>query len=49
MSKGITFTDADKELIRQIEQYQKTNGYSSFVAAVRKLCHDALALKKISK
>ena len=49
MSKGVTFTDSDKVLIKQIEAYQKENGMSSFVAAVRKLCGDALQLKKIIK
>lgn len=49
MSKGVTFTDKDKNLIQQIEKYQNENGISSFVGAVRKLCSDALQLKRISK
>lgn len=47
MSKGITFTDNDEKLIKKIINYQKDNGLPSFVSAVRKLCEDALQLKKI--
>jgi len=49
MSKSVTFSEKDEELIKQIQEYQMTNGLPSFVSSVRKLCHDALALKKISK
>lgn len=49
MAKGITFNKNDEKLIRQIEGYQKENGLPSFVAAVRKLCNDALQFKKILK
>lgn len=49
MSKGVSFTENDEELIKQIEQYQKSCGLPSFISAVRKLCGDALELKKIIK
>lgn len=47
--KGVTFTDKDKELIQRIEQYRKEQKLSSFVEAVRKLCSNALDLRKITK
>ena len=51
MSKGITFGDSkrDRDLIKRITDYQEKSGISTFVEAVRKLCDDALQLKKISK
>jgi len=49
MSKRVTFTDNDHKLIDKIISYQKENGLPSFVSAVRKLCEDALQLKKIIK
>ena len=49
MSKGVKFTDRDKKLIQQIEQYQYSCGLPYFVDAVRKLCSDALEFKRISK
>lgn len=51
MSKGIKFGDSqrDRDLIRRITDYQEKSGISSFIEAVRKLCDDALQLKKISK
>lgn len=48
MSKLVTFTDNDEALIAKIKEYQKAHGLSSFVAAVRKLCSDALEIAKIS-
>ena len=49
MSKIVKFTDSveDKSLVKAIEEYQKNQGISSFIGAVRKLCQDALVLKKI--
>jgi hypothetical protein len=47
MSKIIKFIDDDKELIDKIKEYQKAHGLSSFIAAVRKLCKDALEIEKI--
>ena len=47
MSKIIKFIDDDKDLIDKIKEYQKAHGLSSFVAAVRKLCKDALEIEKI--
>lgn len=49
MSINVTLTDKDKKLIQQIEQYQHPAEMLSFVAAVRKLCDNALGLKKSSK
>ncbi len=45
--RRITFLDSDKDLIEKIIEYQKAHGLSSFVAAVRKLCKDALEIEKI--
>ena len=45
---GCTHFFDDKELIDKIKEYQKAHGLSSFVAAVRKLCRDALEIEKIS-
>ena len=47
MKKVVNFIDSDKDLIEAIVEYQKAHGLSSFVAAVRKLCSDALAIEKI--
>ncbi|MDE6470833.1 MAG: hypothetical protein K2L19_07415 [Eubacterium sp.] len=47
--KTIKFLENDKSLVKRIEKYQKSKELSSFVAAVRELCDDALTLKKISK
>ena len=45
--KTVKFIDDDKDLIDKIKEYQKAHGLSSFVAAVRKLCKDALEIEKI--
>lgn len=45
--RRITFLDSDTDLIEQILEYQKAHGLSSFVAAVRKPCKDALEIEKI--
>lgn len=45
--KTIKFNDNDKDLIKKITEYQKAHGLSSFVAAIRKLCADAIAIEKI--
>lgn len=47
--KTVKFLEIDKFLVKRIEKYQKSKGLTSFVAAVRELCDDALTLKKISK
>lgn len=47
MSKHIVFNDDDKDLIAKIMEYKEAHGLSSFVAAVRKLCKDALEIEKI--
>lgn len=47
MRKTINFIESDKDLIEKIIDYQKAHGLSSFVAAVRKLCKDALEIEKI--
>ena len=47
MKKVVNFLDSDKELVDRINEYQKAHGLSSFVAAVRKLCKDALEIEKI--
>ena len=45
--KTVKFNDNDKDLVRKIIAYQKAHGLSSFVAAVRKLCSDAIEIEKI--
>lgn len=49
MEKQVRFTesDEDQKLIKEIEEYRKEHGLSSFIAAVRKLCGDALKIAKI--
>ncbi len=47
MRRVIAFIESDNELIKEIMEYQKAHGLSSFVAAVRKLCKDALEIEKI--
>lgn len=49
MGKHLIFNDndEDKKLVADITEYQKAHGLSSFIAAVRKLCKDALAIEKI--
>lgn len=45
--KRVTFIESDKELIDKIIAYQKAHGLSSFIAAIRKLCADAIEIEKI--
>ena len=45
--RTIKFIDSDVDLIKQIIEYQKAHGLSSFVGAIRKLCKDALEIEKI--
>ena len=45
--RRITLLDSDNVLIAQIKEYQAAHGLPSFVAAVRKLCRDALEIEKI--
>ena len=45
--KIVKFNENDKELVRKIMDYQKAHGLSSFVAAVRKLCANAIEIEKI--
>ena len=47
MKKVVNFIDSDKVLIDRIKEYQSAHGLSSFIAAVRKLCKDALEIEKI--
>ena len=47
IKKVVNFLDSDKELVDKIQEYQKAHGLSSFVAAVGKLCKDALEIEKI--
>lgn len=47
MRKIISFIEGDHELITAVQEYQVAHGLSSFVAAVRKLCKDALEIEKI--
>lgn len=47
MSRVVRFLDSDAELVREIIEYQKAHGLSSFIGAIRKLCRDALEIEKI--
>lgn len=46
--RTVKFVENDADLIKGIIEYQKAHGLSSFIAAVRKLCKDALAVAKIT-
>ena len=45
--KQIRFNENDTKLIEKITEHQRAHGLSSFIAAVRKLCKDALEIEKI--
>lgn len=45
--RTIKFIESDAELIKQIIEYQKAHGLSSFIGAIRKLCKDALEIERI--
>ena len=47
MNKIVNFIDSDRELVSKIKEYQLAHGLASFVAAVRKLCRDALEIERI--
>lgn len=47
MEKIVRFISTDERLINLIREYQIAHGLSSFTAAVRKLCNDALEIEKI--
>ena len=49
MGKTVTFNKSDEKLIQLITDYQHEKKLSSFVAAVRELCNNALKVKKIVK
>lgn len=46
--KSLRFNENDKDLVDRIIAFQNENNLT-FVAAVRKLCSDALDLKRITK
>jgi len=49
VKKTASFTDKDAKLIEEIQRYQKSKDLSTFVAAVRELCRDALVIKQATK
>lgn len=49
MSKKVTFTDNDAELIKQIRLFQKDQKLPSFVEAVRHLCKNGLHMSDVVK
>jgi hypothetical protein len=49
MSKSITFGEKDKELIKEIEKYQKLHDMPSFVETVRSLCKSGLKINELIK
>lgn len=44
MTKGVTFTDKDAELVEKIIKFQHAQELPSFTAAVRILCEKGLAM-----
>lgn len=44
MNKGVCFIDKDKDLVKEIENYQYEHKLKSFVDAVRALCKSGLSL-----
>ena len=46
MSKTVTFTNKDEELIKRITKFQHVKEIPSFTEAVRVLCREALDAKK---
>ena len=50
MAKKIaSFTENDSELIEEIIKFQKEQGLSSFIAAVRILCRNGLHMSDVVK
>ena len=49
MSKRLTFTDNDKELIEEIQLFQKEQKLPSFIEAVRRLCENGLSMNNVVK
>ena len=49
MSKKISFTDKDKELIKLIQLFQKEQELPSFIEAVRRLCKNGLRMSDVVK
>lgn len=49
MSKNVSFTDNDKELVKQIQAFQKSQNLPSFIEAVRRLCKNGLHLSSVVK
>lgn len=49
MTKQITFTDKDEELVDQIAKFQKQQELPSFIAAVRLLCKNGLRMSDVVK
>lgn len=47
MTKGITFTDKDKNLIEKIVKFQHAQELPSFVEAVRRLCENGLSMNSV--
>ncbi len=47
--RTVSFIKEDDSLVKRIEKYQHFKGLGSFIAAVRELCNDALALSEKSK
>lgn len=47
MTAMVKFIESDETLINAIKEYQRAHGLSSFTAAVRKLCGDAIIIEKI--
>lgn len=49
MGKQVSFVKKDKELIQEIEQFQKIQELSSFAEAVRLLCKSGLQMHGVVK
>lgn len=49
MSKKVSFGEKDSELIKKIEDFQKTQELPAFIEAVRALCKKGLQVSELIK
>ncbi len=49
MSKNVSFGEKDRELIKEIEKFQKIQELPTFIEAVRILCKKGLQVRELIK
>lgn len=49
MPKQVCFIDSDKELLKEIETFQKVQELPSFIEAIRRLCKNGLLMSDVVK